>query len=258
MKPHDANSTLVSLLMGVQFIQTALGRFPPFFQTAPRIVPVQSPLPDRLFELPTSPRYTKFLPKKKNLKTRKLIKRLGHAFNPEWMSIDQPVHIHEVVSDEVDIKLVSEARHVNFSMSGSDGKRQNISGSMLAAFQEWLVQRGSCPVHFVWEDLGINFWPRWVKRGFCVDEQSCSWPPGMHCLPAENRRIRLLRWQCQPRGAKFKGGRYVGKKGDDDVDSNATENWPKITHKQRRKRYGMKCKWIKIPYPITDECFCSC
>ncbi|ESO87394.1 hypothetical protein LOTGIDRAFT_127771 [Lottia gigantea] len=138
------------------------------------------------------------------------------------MSITQPVHIHEIVSNKIDHKLVAEARHVNFTIPGvPNSKQPNITSAMLSVFQDWLIQRGSCPVHFLWEDLGINFWPRWVKRGFCVDEDSCSWPPGMHCLPAEGKRIRLLRWQC-------------------------------------KRKYGMKCKWMKIPYPVTDECFCSC
>lgn len=38
-----------------------------------------------------------------------------------------------------------------------------------------------CPVVFKWHDLGVRFWPRWIKRGVCPSRVSCSVPPGMVC-----------------------------------------------------------------------------
>uniref|UniRef100_A0A0B6ZPI8 Uncharacterized protein n=1 Tax=Arion vulgaris TaxID=1028688 RepID=A0A0B6ZPI8_9EUPU len=52
-------------------------------------------------------------------------------------------------------------------------------------------------------------------------------------------------------------GEVKGKK-HDEVDGNDTENWNRMSWKQRRKSLDIKCKWIKIPYPVTDNCFCSC
>nr|QKV26406.1 noggin [Lottia goshimai] len=250
----QANNTLVSLLLGVQLLQNAFGKTHPAFQTLPREVhSTQSSLTERLFQLPSTPRHNRFYPKKRNLKTRKLLKRLGKAYDENWMSITQPVHIHEIVSNKIDHKLVAEARNVNFTTPGlPNSKQPNITSAMLSVFQDWLIQRGSCPVHFLWEDLGLNFWPRWVKRGFCVDEDSCSWPPGMHCVPAEGKRIRLLRWQCVPRFRR--NGPFKPNRKTKDDQQNTTE--PKV--KKEKRKYGMKCKWMKIPYPVTDECFCSC
>lgn len=263
------------------------------------------------------------------------------------------------------------------------------------------MQRATCHVHFVWDDLGVLYWPRWVRRGFCkasgapVDPssasssswpsssssssgkargipssltsaslmtssdtpsmaESCSWPPGMHCVAAESRRIRLLRWQCQDR-AKWrrahrdaregrrrspggKGANRERRKGKhsagatdstrvqarsdklngfvmpaerdllatavgasrsgrpndverrikresrfaiggggsvvvknhtvrdvisrdrteeaEEEETNETESWN--WKQSRRKSRSMRCKWKKIPYPVTDDCFCSC
>jgi hypothetical protein len=43
----------------------------------------------------------------------------------------------------------------------------------------------------------------------------------------------------------------------EEEETNQTENW-KGGEKDRHKRRRMRCKWKKIPYPVTDDCFCSC
>jgi hypothetical protein len=39
-----------------------------------------------------------------------------------------------------------------------------------AAVTAWLVRRATCPIRYVWDDLGPYFWPRWVRRGECLQE----------------------------------------------------------------------------------------
>jgi hypothetical protein len=39
-----------------------------------------------------------------------------------------------------------------------------------AAVTAWLVRRATCPIRYVWKDLGPYFWPRWVRRGECLQE----------------------------------------------------------------------------------------
>ena len=39
-----------------------------------------------------------------------------------------------------------------------------------AAVTSWLVRRATCPIRYVWDDLGPYFWPRWVRRGECLQE----------------------------------------------------------------------------------------
>lgn len=62
----------------------------------------------------------------------------------------------------------------------------------------WLENRGSCSVEYMWVDLGKSFWPRWIKKGRCdrSEMMSCSWPPGMSCMPSSIRVLNLLRWHC--------------------------------------------------------------
>ena len=103
-----------------------------------------------------------------------------------------------------------------------------------ALVKAWLVRRATCPVRFVWADLGPYFWPRWLRRGECGVEpsgdaedredrdqdnmtededdedegaaaggaprnvtHSCSWPPGMKCVPGLTRTLHILRWHCR-------------------------------------------------------------
>lgn len=79
-----------------------------------------------------------------------------------------------------------------------------------------------CPVIYSWKDLGLRFWPRWIKDGRCFNKRSCSIPPGMSCKPAASKQIVLLRWHCR--------------------------NWQTAYY----------CSWIKIHYPILTGCSCSC
>ena len=98
--------------------------------------------------------------------------------------------------------------------------------SVMSAVQDWLVEKATCPVRYIWEDLGTHFWPRYVRRGFCTEntipdevktrvqsslteerliEQDCSWPPGMFCVSGDAKLLRILSWKCQPsRGASRK------------------------------------------------------
>ena len=107
---------------------------------------------------------------------------------------------------------------------------------MIAAFEEWLIQRSSCPVTFQWEDLGEYFWPRWVRKGHCLNDDKkvtsssslgCSWPQGMKCVAGESETLHILRWHCRRRGSNPEQNRH-------------------------------KCKWYKVPFPVTKSCKCAC
>ena len=120
---------------------------------------------------------------------------------------------------------------------------------MIAVFEEWLIQKSSCPVTFKWEDLGEYFWPRWVRKGNCIDDGSrqvansssssslgCSWPMGMKCVAGESKTLHILRWHCRRRSSSpFGGGSSSGEGGS-----------------------KHKCKWYKVPFPVTKSCKCAC
>ena len=128
--------------------------------------------------------------------------------------------------EEVDnLKLRQEMRDI------SGGKP--INAEALDVFEQWLVQKSACPVQFEWNDLGEYFWPRWIRHGTCQPggqphKSGCSWPQGMNCVQDEVEMLQILRWHCRTRRNKGKS---------------------------LRKR---KCKWYKVPYPVTSSCKCSC
>ncbi len=99
-------------------------------------------------------------------------------------------------------------------------------------------------------DLGDYFWPRWIKRGHCgkledadgedEDEEDedtskavakfdCSWPRGMRCAAGKTKVLNILRWHCRRRPVSSSGA----------------------------KRYKYKCRWYKVPYPVTESCRCA-
>jgi len=131
-------------------------------------------------------------PRKKDMNPDKLNRLIGSDFNEMWMS-KTPI-------------IAAASRNATDAFGGM---LQNTGPDNLqfperlpAQYQEmmrtWLVRRSSCPVEFVWTDLGKQFWPRWIKIGRCgrSETMSCSWPPGMLCMPSSTRVLNLLRWHC--------------------------------------------------------------
>ncbi|KAK7498607.1 hypothetical protein BaRGS_00010267 [Batillaria attramentaria] len=316
-EPHTlAVAFLHLLLLWSHVLHQARAAFqlPPFLQTLSEQSLSRSQVSgaDRVYSLPQAvpnvPNIRRFTPRKKHLKTHKLMRRLRKDFDPFWMSVERPADADEETAKEatVDPTLVRAVDRLNFTLRSPDGTVLEIEESVTHVLSAWLLQRSNCRVHYVWDDLGILYWPRWVRRGFCQAgdspasgstdtsfsstpslSSSCSWPPGMHCVPAESRRIRILRWQCrhnkafnnwsrryknpkrrrqQERGSppRPKRSAFADKYRNqtdgsrNPEESNETENWSSKPWKERRRKLSMRCKWKKIPYPVTDDCFCSC
>lgn len=88
----------------------------------------------------------------------------------------------------------------NSSISAAEDQLQ-LPDELPAQYQElvktWLVRRATCPIRFSWNDLGPYFWPRFVKKGECLRNMTCSWPPGMTCTPGAAKILQILRWHCR-------------------------------------------------------------
>ncbi|VDP69825.1 unnamed protein product [Echinostoma caproni] len=142
---------------------------------------------------------------------RKLRKILGPDLQSEWMSIDPPPKLHEDSgklprSVMMRMDMPKPSKHIlmavdnlNFTVfrpaKGTDVVIPiEFTSEQITLMKEWLVQLATCRMDFMWEDLGPLFWPRWIRRGICVNTVSCSWPPGMRCLPSGSRMLKLLRW----------------------------------------------------------------
>jgi noggin len=128
-----------------------------------------------------------------------------------------------------------------------DGQRlrTRISQRLRRKLQNFLWAYTACPVTRRWRDLGVRFWPRWLKEGHCP-ESPCSIPPGMRCQPAGLRHQALLRWHCRPSGLALASAGL--QQGQGLQGGQALQGLGEQRH----------CSWIKVEYPIITECACSC
>ncbi|VDP89583.1 unnamed protein product [Echinostoma caproni] len=146
-------------------------------------------------------------------KVRKLRKILAGSLDREWTSETAPRVLRQrgvagtgglapdgsTAASPVDVKLINEAYNLNFTLRHDSGEAFTLSEPQIKLFRAWLIEKATCEMEFIWEDLGSLFWPRWIRRGVCLNKpgQSCSWPPGMKCQPSGSRALRLLHWKCE-------------------------------------------------------------
>lgn len=178
-------------------------------------------------------------PKPEDMNPRHLRERIGRDFDRNFMSETRPVEsiLHPNGSVEFSFKrtrrgkvvpaskMPKEIRHLRLhALKLPDGSRfrMKVGKKMRRKFKQLLWAYTYCPVAYRWKDLGLRFWPRWIKEGSCLTLGSCSFPSGMSCKPHKFVRKTVLRWHCQ--------------------------DWTK-------KRL---CKWIAVNIPIISECSCSC
>lgn len=142
---------------------------------------------------------------------RKLRKILANGLDKNWTS-DQPPRVlrqrgvsavsangGSTAAASATVKLVREAQALNMTFRDNSGSQFLLPEAQVQLFRTWLIEQATCEMEFVWEDLGPLFWPRWIRRGVCLNNQgrSCSWPPGMKCHPSGSRALQLLHWKCE-------------------------------------------------------------
>jgi hypothetical protein len=220
--------------------------------------------------------FAKKKPRKKNLKKSRLLRKMGSDFDARWMSIDPPTagaedvvrvsvtenQVAELVEQVSELNLEKELEDMVQGVGNNDvvaSEDENVSkndvrGEMIAVFKQWLVKKSSCPVAFSWQDLGEYFWPRWVVRGECqkgeglqegrseTEKTDCSWPQGMKCVPGRAETLHILRWHCTTRRKKTLSRHFAVEGGNNS--------------KKQSSRH--KCRWYKVPYPVTTTCRCAC
>lgn len=185
------------------------------------------------------PKDKRYDPTPGDLNPKLLRERLGKDFDKHFMSETRPIDSLLHPNGSVDMsfkrtrkgrlvpssKMPKEIRHLRLhSLKLPDGSRfrMKVSKKMRRRFKQLLWSYTYCPVAHRWKDLGLRFWPRWVKEGSCLTLGSCSFPSGMSCKPHRFARKTLLRWHCQ--------------------------DWARRRH----------CKWIPVNIPIVLECSCGC
>ncbi|KAL3308998.1 hypothetical protein Ciccas_012459, partial [Cichlidogyrus casuarinus] len=136
---------------------------------------------------------------------RKLRRILAGKLDPDWTSDIQPRVLRQRGASspntpvDQNSDLFKESKVLNITLKDKDGLSYAISESQMQSFHEWLVEKASCEMEFIWDDLGAHFFPRWIRRGVCIEKpgQSCSWPPGMKCRPSGSKALQLLHWKCE-------------------------------------------------------------
>ncbi|XP_026813852.1 noggin-1-like [Rhopalosiphum maidis] len=195
------------------------------------------------------------LPRKKDMKADKLNRLIGSDYNEMWMSKTAIVTAyHGNASDAVGVK--------SSETSGPDNLQfpEQLPAQYQEMMRTWLVHRSTCPVEYVWTDLGKSFWPRWIKNGRCgrSETMSCSWPPGMSCMPSSIKVLNLLRWHCWLKNRKNKRKNRERKMMELLKVHAARGRRATGPRKNKKKDDKFRCLWIKVPYPVTEDCTCSC
>ncbi|KAF5405233.1 Bone morphogenetic protein antagonist noggin [Paragonimus heterotremus] len=220
---------------------------------------------------------------------RKLRKILGPAFQTDWMSIESPPNdsgksVRSTMTlMEPDNRLLSALDNLNFTVlrpaKGTDVVIPvEMTSEQISLLKDWLIQRATCRMDYIWEDLGSLFWPRWIRRGICVNTAVCSWPPGMRCRPSGSRSLTLLRWVCKneskdgsderrrwrrgPRGSRYRRLRRDGKKPIAlrriAREEERAERVRRLIRNLSRVGNGYHCEWSRHEYMVSDQCSCGC
>lgn len=257
---------------GNKYGESIVGTSPILLLDGPNVETSKIQLP---FKVWANPKRSAQKPKKRDLHEQKLLQLLGSDYDQRWMRNSKDKQTGMV--EETDRKAVRTLRGLIdgntsstsnsgiLAMNADDGQIQlpeDLPIQYRELVKSWLVRRATCPIRFDWIDLGPYFWPRWIKRGECIGNVACSWPPGMSCVPSTAKILNILRWHCRLRKSMRKD-RVRKKNNHKNENGNVvTEIGPannsssNANPKTKRKKY--RCMWIKVPYPVPEDCVCSC
>lgn len=189
------------------------------------------------------------LPSSAQMKPKKLFRRLGNSFDPEWMRIEDPAQKVGNLQTETDNFGVASERVTDilkylyhFNVDKNNGTVNSIVS--------FLRDLSKCTVKYTWEDLGNLVWPRFVKQGSCEESRPCSWPPGMSCKRGRVVELKILRWIC----TRQKGN--INRRAKNNVNRTGDRKSQEMTSVKLSN--SLKCTWRKIPHEVTTTCECGC
>jgi hypothetical protein len=215
----------------------------------------------------------------RRLPVETMMSKLGDDFDPRWMSVERPsanqTSSTSSATSPDDPELLNDLRRLRFTYRDERGEEHQLRQAVVRQLERWLLDRARCEVRYTWDDLGPLFWPRWIRHGSCDTRAACSWPPGMHCTAAESDTLRVLHWQCRPRASGGARHRRQAAAGAENPDRKSTTSPSRSTgfktsrtatsssrsrsgRRRQRSSDRSQCRWKKVPYPVTSECFCSC
>lgn len=169
-------------------------------------------------------------PTPEDLNTTILLRRLGSQLDTAFFSIKEPKDINGTFVYDLESARAKKRRPDflkylrTFELANGQQVKLKAGKKQRRRLQKMVWNFTYCPVQYIWKDLGIRFWPRWLREGVCWNGRPCSLPPGMTCKPTDSVRKSMLRWHC----------RTV------------------------RPRVRPVCRWIVILYPVITQCACMC
>ncbi|XP_071038534.1 noggin-2 isoform X2 [Parasteatoda tepidariorum] len=214
-------------------------------------------------------RYLKKRPTRRRLDKSSLLEILGEDYEPNLMTADRPkrtvisIPSHEVNVDKLNNRWSQEELMKQMSKLNLTEELSSVDPSLVPLedkIRQWMMRRSSCPIHFSWKDLGKKYWPRWVREGVCLKRDGyCSFPAGMNCVPGATTSVQLLNWQCELKEFEPLPRHKRSPIKDSDRETSVLYKRPPVpplpTERRRLKR---NCSWVKVPFPITIDCFCTC
>eukprot|EP00075_Anas_platyrhynchos_P021806 XP_027311059.1 noggin-like [Anas platyrhynchos] len=184
---------------------------------AARLLRGRPSAPVRPYSLSLSPEDYRYAPKPRHLRPGRLRRLLGSAFDPFWMSAEEPVGrngtattataTEDLESQSRELaegagryrrKLWREAEGLELPtlLPPVPGLPPEMAAAVARRLRQWLVERAACRLASSWVDLGPVFWPRWVRHTAC-QRARLPGPP----VAAASRSSWLLGWHCWARRA---------------------------------------------------------
>lgn len=205
--------------------------------------------PQRPYTLLTNAEDYHHMPKPKHRRPSRLIRLLGSSFDPFWMSVDNPTGSSEGNSTGKLLPLLSNKRlkeaeatqRLKLEKEVANLDLSPLPSHLAIVVRNRLVRSASCRLSHQWVDLGLAFWPRWLRQTDCErsdGEKSCSFPKGMECVRAQTADIKILAWHCLETGERERAKSDRAEIGTGEVVK--------------------RCAWRKVPYPVVTACSCSC
>ena len=184
-------------------------------------------------------------------------RRLGHHLDNYFSSIETPSNLGNVTFKyatrndhwKPSVKKPSFLRLVQ-TFRTADGHQVRFRGGrkQQRRLQKLLRTFTQCLVEYSWKDLGLRYWPRWLRQGNCWNKRSCSLPPGMTCRPSGHVNKHLLRWHCPRHNHSYQHRKH----------NSELRKQSRIFGRQFMVHVKQKCMWIRIQYPIITKCSCIC
>lgn len=190
-----------------------------------------------------------YLPSRKDLKLKKLLRRLGNEFDSEWMSVKKPPIRNAMFDTKNNVDSIGNTENAEYirTLEAQLELNNKTKQQIISAMKSMTI----CKTKFTWKRMGALFWPKYIKEGICVEKKQCSFKSDMGCKMGKERTLNILHWRCRKR--KIAENTRTGKK-----KAKQNQNKRLVENTKQTLRANLKCRWKKIRYNVKTRCECKC